>query len=168
MSELWEPIEGFPGYHINTFGTVIKETSITPLTWTLVQNGIPTVGLVRDGRFYRRAVPLLVAKTFLPSPEREDFTTPIHLDANRCNCNVENLMWRPRWFAVAFHKERKLKPFPKWKAPLEIIETEEIFQNPFTCSLQYGVLEWDIYHSIFNKRPIFPYRFNARIFKQLY
>lgn len=163
MQEKWCRINEFPGYQISTFGNVRGYHPNHYLKWAYGRKGFPTVSLVLNGRNYTRSVPMLVARHWLPEPMREDFNTPIHLDGDRTLCHVENLMWRPRWFAISYHKERIEDPFPLWKRPIEIIETQEIFDQPRDCAMQHGVLEWGIFHSIYNDRPIFPYRFNARL-----
>jgi hypothetical protein len=161
MRNEWRPIEGFEQYQIDHYGNVRGRRTGRPLTWSFARD-IPTVTMMVEGRQYRRTVPLLVAKAWLPPPERYDFITPIHLDSDRCNCYFQNLMWRPRWFAVAYNREREENPFPNWRKPLELIETREIFETPRSCSYVYGVLERAVWKSIHQAEPIFPYGFNAR------
>ena len=162
--EAWARIEDFPKYLINTSGTIINTRTQEPIKWALARYGIPTVGLYREGKLYRRSVSLLVAKTFLPEPMRYDFITPIHLDGDRGNCYVKNLMWRPRWFAIDFHQQRKISPYPKWRRPFVIVDTEEIFSTPYDCAGVMGVLERGIVNSIWHEKYIFPYGFRASFF----
>ena len=164
MEAAWRQIDEFPNYSVSPQGRVINNSTYRELRHSFVQYGTPTVGLNYKGIVYRRSVSLLVARAWLAEPQRYDFTTPIHLDANRANCNVENLMWRPRWFAIQFHKERKNSPFPKWKKDFVIIETQEVFRQPYDCAGVHGILEWDVYRSIYDKRPIFPQWLNASFF----
>jgi len=159
MQEEWLEIEDFPGYYVSNYGYVRSEHSDRMLTLSPVQYGMPTVGLMRDQLQYRRAVSGLVARAFLDEPEREDFNTPIHLDGDRKNCRVDNLMWRPRWFAVNYHKERITPPFPQWSRDIRLAQTGEIFDNPSQAAQKYGLLERDIHRSLVNGSPVAPYGF---------
>lgn len=162
MPELFERIEEFPDYQVSTYGQVISDHSGVPLKRRLLAYGAPAVWMVKDREQYCRAVPLLVARTWLPEPQREDFITPIQLNGDRQNCYADNLMWRPRWFAIDYHKEKLQNRFPNWRALIQLIETKEIFDSPRHCSLRYGMLERDIHHSIINKTAVFPDWFHFR------
>ena len=163
MFEAWRMIKEFPDYSVSTYGRVSSGHYGRLLTPSSARYDIPTVGLVRDGVQYRKAVPLLVANAWLPQPELDIFDTPIHLDGDRRNCRADNLMWRPRWFAIAFHKERRTDIFPKWKASFEIVETGEIFEHPRVCAMRYGVLEMDIGLALSNEENrVFPQWFHYK------
>jgi hypothetical protein len=162
MSELWDQIDEFPQYSVSTHGRVMNDLTNRLMIHTPVQYGIPTVGLTRDGRQHRRSVPLLVANAWLPYPQRDDFNTVIQLDGVRANCHVDNLMWRPRWFAIEFHKERIANPFPNWDRPIKLMETGEEFDTPSDCATYYGLLEKEIFLAILNKTAVFPEWFHFR------
>lgn len=165
MVEEWREIPEFPGYYVSDLGQVIGVRSKKSLTRSYIQNGIPTVGLIRDSKQYRRSVPLLVANSWLDDPPREDFITPIHLDADRSNCRMTNLMWRPRWFAINYHKEYVWNPFKGWRCRIQAIETQEIFEGIQHAAQTYGVLQGDIYKNIYETCSVFPIRLNFRLFK---
>jgi hypothetical protein len=158
-------IDGFPDYSVDVYGDVWRSDGYR-LTTSLNQQGIPSVRLMLAGdpSAYRRSVSLLVAKTFLADSQYDtvrggDTPTPIHLDGDRMNCRVDNLMWRPRWFARIYHKERIKDPFPNWKKPFELLETGEIFAHPKDCAVQYGLLEGTnqgIHIALVNKQHVFP------------
>jgi hypothetical protein len=112
-----------------------------------------------DGKQYRRSVSGLVAQAFLDDPVREDFNTPIHLDGDRKNCRADNLEWRPRWFAVNYHKERLNPPFPKWTRDIRLMDTLEIFDNPSQAAVKYGLLERDIHKAIVQGLTVFPFNY---------
>jgi hypothetical protein len=149
MQEEWAPIEGFPGYTISNFGGVRKEGTRDPVQ-SPVQYGILTVGLRRedDPKVYRRAIPLLVARAFLPDPPIITFDTPIHLDGDRSNSRADNLMWRPRWFAIQFHKQFKHSRFEDWSARIMVLETGEVFDTIQQAARTHGLLETSIYASL--------------------
>lgn len=170
MLEEWLPIDEFPGYYVSNYGRVRSEMSNRNLKWSPVQYGVPTVGLMKeDGghlRQFRRSVPLLVARAFLPAPV-EPADTPIHLDGDRSNPRADNLAWRPRWFAVCYHKERAKDPYPNWTRDIVLLDTGEVFAHPRDAAMKYGELEIDIYKSVMNRRKIFPhghtYRFDEEV-----
>src|SRR3954452_2344535 len=122
----WVPIRGFPGYSVNPLGQVRNDSTDRILNTRINQYGVPYVGMMREFRQCIRSLPLLVATAFLPEPN-EIFDTPINLDGDRSNCNVDNLMWRPRWYAIYYvnqFKERYVNPI---EAPVRAVETEEVF-----------------------------------------
>lgn len=146
--EEWEPISGFPGYSISNLGRVRRDATGRILHVKVNQYGIPYVGLMRDLEQWQRSLALLVAKAFLPNPT-DFFDTPINLDGDRFNCEVENLMWRPRWFAVRYNQQfTQDAPQRAQKAPVRAIETGESFGSPMAAAQRYGLLEHDVLHSI--------------------
>jgi len=153
MQEEWVHIPDFPGYMISNHGRVSHPDGRI-LVNSPVQYNIPTVGLRLDGdpKVYRRAVPLLVAAGFLPEPDREDFDTPIHLDGDRSNPRADNLAWRPRWFAIQFHKDRRHTDYPNWQAPIILVETGEKFPTVHEAAQTYGELEKGIHSCLINPR----------------
>src|SRR3954470_21438611 len=104
MIEQWHEIEDFFGYSVSDHGRIRTDKFGRLLALSQTQWGLVQVGLMRDGVQCHRSVPLLVAKTFLPYVGGA-FDTPINLDGNRWNNHVENLAWRPRWFAVKYNRQ---------------------------------------------------------------
>lgn len=147
MQEEWVHIPEFPGYTINNFGDV-ETVEGYRLVHSPVQYDVPTVGLRQDRRTHRRAVPLLVAKAFLDDPTFDGEVAPIQLDGDRRNCRADNLMWRPLWFAIKFHKEKRETKFPNWKQPIILVETGEKFKTIQQASSALGLLEIGIYATL--------------------
>lgn len=147
MSEHWTPIVDFPRYEISDQGNVNDTKTKRTLIRTLVQKKIPTVGLVRNGYVYRRSVPLLVATHWLFNDLGEPFDTPMHLDGDRSNCCLLNLIWRPRWFAVNYHRE-KLQEEVMPEVRVILLQTGEVFETIRQASVSYGFMEDDIIKSI--------------------
>lgn len=159
-SDTWRPIEDFPGYIINMHGDTSSDRWDRKLIHTPGRKGMPTVGLTRDGKQHRRSVAKLVAEAFLDPPIREDFDTVTHLDGDRSNCYYENLMWRPRWFAIRYHQCRQRGIFDGWNQPIMIVETGEVFETMIEPAMKYGLIDNDISASLWNGTQTFPHGFH--------
>jgi hypothetical protein len=157
--EEWEPIQGFPGYSVSSFGRVRRDQTGRILRVKINQYGVPYIGIMNDYDQHQRSLALLVAKTFLPTPT-EAFDTPINLDGDRFNCAVYNLMWRPRWFAVKYNQQFTSKHY---NIPSELIggvvravDTGEVFGSLMEAARRYGLLERDIALAIYNNTVTWP------------
>lgn len=151
----WVPVQGFPGYSVNPLGQVRKDSNGRVLHTRLNQYGVPYVGLMRDWRQCIRSLPRLVATAFLPTPN-EIFDTPINLDGDRTNCHIDNLMWRPRWYAIYYvsqFKDRYMNPI---NVPVRAVETREVFPNSLEAACRYGLLEREVVLSVLNQTPTWP------------
>jgi len=102
-----------------------------------------------------RSLPLLVARTFLPRPSNI-FNTPIQLDGDPLNCRVENLMWRPRWYAVRY-KQQFQEPYDTpIRSRVKCVSDGERFRNSFAAACRYGLLEEEVVMSVHNRTPTWP------------
>lgn len=155
MKERWKSIKGFPGYSVSNTGHIRAEKSGRILSQYENQYGVVCIGMMKDGKQKHRSVPLLVASAFLP-PRGDAFDTPINLDGNRYNNHVENLAWRPRWFAIKYNKQFK-EPYsyPIYQI-IEDVKTGEQSENSFECARKYGLLESDVVLSIMNRTVVWP------------
>jgi hypothetical protein len=157
--EEWLPIEDFPDYVVSNFGQVMNVHTDRILVCSIIKGDVPIIGLMKDQRQYKRSLAGLVARAFLPEPERDDFNTPIHLDGDKVNCSLENLAWRPRAFAINFHLERKSPVYPNWDQDIRLMDTYEVFSKPAEAAVKYGILERDIHRSIVTGMLVFPHNF---------
>lgn len=155
MIDEWVPVKDFPGYSVNPLGQVRKDSSGRILHPRINQYGVPYVGLMRDWRQCIRSLPRLVALAFLPPPS-EIFDTPINLDGNRTNCKVDNLMWRPRWYAIHYINQFKERYDNPIDVPVKALNTQEVFPNSLVAACRYGLLEREVVLSILNKTPTWP------------
>jgi hypothetical protein len=154
--EDWVPIQGFPGYSVSTLGRVRRDSSGRILRIKVNQYGVPYIGLMRDWDQKQRSLALLVARAFIPNTS-DIFDTPINLDGDRFNCAVDNLMWRPRWFAVKYNQQFTHGRYSEAiEAPVRAIETGEVFRDSFEASCRYGVLERDLVLSIVHHTVTWP------------
>lgn len=153
--EEWKQIREFPEYSVSNEGRIRNDRTSRILALTLNQLGIVQVGLTKQGKYYKRAVAPLVAHAFIPR-KMGPFDTPINLDGDRTNNFVENLAWRPRWFAVKYHKQFK-NPYLNRNA-LSVIDTKtgEIFTSEIDACIKYGLLLDDLRHAIHNRTYVWP------------
>jgi hypothetical protein len=110
---------------------------------------------MREWRQCIRSLPRLVATAFLPPPS-EVFDTPINLDGDRTNCSVDNLMWRPRWYAIYYVSQFKDRYDNPIEAPVRALDTDEVFDNSLDAACRYGLLEREVVLSVLNKTPTWP------------
>jgi hypothetical protein len=154
----WRPIEHFPNYSVSVQGTIRNEETGRQMTMLVNQHGVVNVGLTRNRRQYKRAVGLLVAHAFLedlrPGPL---WTCPINRDGNRFNNSVENLLWRPKWFAVKYFQQLE-EPHFEEEYPIMNVDTHEYFDNPWEAVRTYGLLQVDLLLGIANQTPVWPTR----------
>lgn len=153
--EEWVPIEGFPGYSINPLGQVVRDSSSRLIHPRFNQYGVPYVGLMRDWKQCNRSLPRLVAEHFL-SPPSEIFDTPINLDGDRENCCVDNLMWRPRWYAVHYNNQFKDRYENPINAPIKALDTHEVFPDSLSAACRYGLLEREVVLAVLNNTCTWP------------
>jgi len=147
MEERWKPVKDFPGYEVSSYGRVRSETSGRILAPSENQYGVLQIGMMKEGTQMHRSVPLLVARSFLPR-KFGAFDTPINLDGDRWNNHVENLVWRPRWFAVKYNHQFRVAPYKSIEQPIEDIETGLVSENTLDAAMTYGLLEEDLVESI--------------------
>lgn len=155
MEEHWKPIEYFPGYSVSDYGRIRTDKTGRILVQSENQFGLLQVGMMRDGEQKHRSVPLLVAKAFIPQPTGP-FDTPINLDGDRHNNHVDNLVWRPRWFAIRYNRQFRYPYENSILAPVVELRTREVSENSFECAKRYGLLEQDLVLSILNRTYVWP------------
>jgi len=152
--EQWRPLEQFPGYSASSAGLVRNDRRDSLLSVVLTQNR-PYVGLMYNGVQVKRSLSKLICETFVPRPSNSLFTTPIHLDGHLVNCEADNLLWRPRWFALK-HLEQFRQRLPDYDWGVRDVETREEFPDCWRPVFNYGLLYMGVVLSVFNKTHVFP------------
>ena len=152
----WEYIDGFPGYVVNPLGQVQNEHTGRILRPQRNQFDVAFVGLIdEEGHQKQRSIALLVASAFIPQ-DLESFNTPINLDGDRQHCSVDNLMWRPRWFAIQYHQQFKRRyPYPI-DTPIRDLGTDEIYADSGHVFTTFGLLERDLVTAIELRTYVWP------------
>lgn len=148
-TEEWVAVEHFPGYSVSPLGQVRKDSTGRVLHTRINQYGVPYVGLMRNWKQCIRSLPRLIAVAFIPQPN-EVFDTPINLDGDRTNCHVDNLAWRPRWYAIYYVNQFKDRYDSPIDAPIRDADTDEEYPNSLTAACANGLLEREVVLSILN------------------
>ncbi len=155
MTDQWKTIIEFQDYSVSNLGEIRSNKSGRIMSISPNQFGVVQVGLMRDGVQYHRSVPLLVAKAFIPI-RPGPFDTPINLDGDRQNNHVDNLVWRPRWFAIKYNRQFRYPYHNRINSPLVEKKTGEISNNSIDCAVRYGLLEEEIVISILTRTYVWP------------
>jgi hypothetical protein len=152
--EEWIPLRDYPGYSASHLGRIRNDTRERVLAIVKTQSRHTYVGLMQNGEQVKRSVANLVASAFVSNPRPHQFTTPIHRDGDVANSEADNLLWRPRWFAIKFTQQfRKDLDAP---SPVRDRETGEVFEDLWIPVMRYGLLYMDILLSIPNRTVLFP------------
>lgn len=162
QDERWVEISDFPTYSVSDWGRVLNSKTGLCITPTTKPQGLRMVGLMKDGVQNKRSLPLLVARAFLPIPTNESFDTPIHLDGDRSNSYFQNLEWRPLWFSRKYMRQFD-DNHTTYDAPIEDVETGELYKNSMHAAVTHGLLDNEIYLSMLNNHYVWP---TGQVFRQ--
>jgi hypothetical protein len=160
VQEIWRELQEYPNFAVSNFGAVMNIQFDLVKHPSVNQQGILMVNMGIKNQQHVRSVATLVASTFLSDiPRPAHFDTPIHLDGNKTNCHVENLAWRPRWFARKYHQQ--FNPWERanrygFRCPVRLVETEEEFPTSWEAAIKYGLLDFEILLAVQNQTVVFP------------
>jgi NUMOD4 motif len=164
----WRNLREFPNYAINQYGRVRNIQTGRVLKNTVNSHGIIKVGLRRDGQQQWRSVAFLVAQNFLPDPpDRYVNPTVIHLDGDRENVGVDNLMWRSRSFALAYHKQFHERSWLKINEPVVHVLTGMVFDDSFEAAVSFGMLEQTVAKMVYRSESKYIQEREDALFRRL-
>lgn len=151
--EHWVPLLGYPGYSVSTSGRVRNDKRDRVLTALEKPDRRPFVKLTLDGVQVTRSLSVLVSTAFIPP--RSNWNTPIHLDGDLHNCRVDNLDWRPRWFALR-HTEQFRIPLPEYEGPVRDVSSKRVYDDLWSVVFSCGLLYMELVRAIAIKTYVFP------------
>lgn len=152
-----KPIEDFPGYVVSKAGHVYTERNGMRLRPSTTQDGAYKVTMYQDGRPKTRSLALLVAKAWLYNDrDPEIFDTPIHLDNDLSNNHVDNLAWRPRWFAVKYQRQYWNEEFRYATTRIQDMSTGREYKGFIDPCQEFGLLYMDVIKSCTAGTDVFP------------
>lgn len=157
MTTTAKPIEEFPDYVVDVDGTVRHARTGRVRRSSHTREGAVKITLFRDGQPHTRSLALIVAKAHLYNDhDPEIFDTPIHLDNDLSNNHVDNLAWRPRWFAAKYQHQYWNLEYRNSKVPVQDVQTGEVFETIMVPCQRYGLLFIDVWNSCLNETHVFP------------
>jgi hypothetical protein len=157
----WCDIQEFPQYAISDDGRVVNLLSGNERKTNLNQQGIRMVILMRDGGRNTVMVAKLVADHFLSREGIPDlFDSVVHRNGDKGDCRVSNLVWRPRWFAVAYHRQflpenEHLRRSPSWAVYLR--STDTVYETTWEAAIDNCMINMDIVTDLSHDRNTFPF-----------
>lgn len=163
--ERWKQIPDFPNYAVSDLGNVQNTKFDRPLRIAVNQYGIAFAGLIKNGAQFNRSVPLLVAQAFIDQPSTI-FDTPINLNGDRSDNRVENLLWRPRWFAIKYHKQFNDKHQHHIADKIQEVVSRDVYDNSFECAIKNGVLENEVIIAILEHTYVWPTYQQFRLYEK--
>lgn len=146
MRERWYELEEFPDYAVSDLGEVHNIKTGMPRRTSINQQGIVKISLYQGRELITRSVAVMVAEAFCDG-RTEFFNTPIHLDGDRENCRADNLMWRPRWFAVQYHRQFDSEDFHRMDVTIEEVDSGDIYHSVKEACMDLGLYYNDVYRS---------------------
>lgn len=164
--EEWHELEEFPDYAISSEGNVVNMKTRHDRRTSVNQTGVVKVSLYQGNVLSTRSVAVLVAEAFVEK-HNDSFDTIIHLNGDKHDCRSENLMWRPRWFAILFHRQFYLERFHNGYAQpqdIENVETGEVYRSIKEVCIREGLYFFDVHRSCVEGRPAPPMMQEFRFF----
>lgn len=153
--EVWVDIKDAEGYSISSFGLVMNKASGKLIKPQHNPNGIVYVPLYVNGEKITRSVKVMVANAFVDG-KTKIFDTAINKDGNKMNCRADNLVWRPRWYAVKYSRQFRTE-FPQaQKGPVQERVCGDIFETIYIAGVSNGLLFKEIFSSCRTGAPVFP------------
>lgn len=144
-------IERFPNYWVSDYGVVVySDPDGTPLKPHENQQGHISVALYRDGQPHRRSVAKVVADAFLPQPLNRHYNSILHLNNDRTDNRASNLMWRPKWFVIEYHKQFRNMTTQELYTPVVLSESKEEFTLEEFCR-DFGALPEYVFVTVNNQ-----------------
>lgn len=150
MVEEWATVRDFPRYNVSSCGRIENSATGRIMRLSTTSDGTLKVGLVSDATKTKqttRSVKVLVAQAFVPG-ENDISNTVVLLDGDPENVHVDNLVWRPRWFAHQY--ARQFNEIGEWYTNRMVLdnETGEHYADIVEAAITNGILFSDILHSI--------------------
>lgn len=149
--EVWAPCAYFEeNYEVSDQGRVRHAVSKLIKTSFVNNFGVPYVTLWdrTRRRNVNKPVATLLAETFIPR-NNYDFDTVIYLNGNRENLSIANLAWRPRAFAINYHRQISLREAKDFHdRQFECLETGTVHHSTYQVAMAEGVLPSGVFSSI--------------------
>lgn len=155
MAEEWRQINEFRAYSVSDRGRIRNDITDRIMVLSPNQTGIVYVGLMHNGVQYKRSVARLVAEAFIDSPN-SNHDTPMFLDGDRNNLATDNVVYRPRWYAINYMRQFEERFHSPISYPLREIASGDVYDNSWHASTHNGLLEKEVVFSVLNATYVWP------------
>lgn len=157
MRREWRELEEFPDYAVSEWGEITNMRSGVIRKLSINGQGIAKISLYnQDKQLLTRSVARIVADAFVQHPDAEAFDTPIHLDGDQRNCRADNLLWRPRWFAIKYHKQFRMEEFHAARGTFIELDSEEVYESIKEICIRNGLYWQDVIKCVTEETFVFP------------
>lgn len=156
MQEEHRVIHTFPKYTVSNYGRVEAIDTQLQIATSANPRGFLKVNLRRNGETHTRSVNHLVADAFLDEPDQSDFISLIHKDGDKKNCNVQNLIWRPRHFSIKYHLQFDSPRFKDLTKPVWNMSDHIRYDSAQEAAIQNGLLLVDVLRAIYANTTTWP------------
>ncbi|MGB4819126.1 MAG: hypothetical protein WBP33_08420 [Saprospiraceae bacterium] len=166
MRVQWYELEEFPDYAVSEQGDIANIKTGIPRKLSINGQGIVKITLYDTRKqLVTRSVARMVAEAFVPKPDQEIFDTPIHMDGELTNCRADNLVWRPRWFAIKYHRQFRNPEFHIARGTFIDIDSEEVYDSIKDICVRNGVFWQDVIKCVTEETFVFPTYQKFRLFE---
>jgi NUMOD4 motif len=157
--EEWRTVINFPLYEVSNLGRVVNKETDVLIQPSLTLQGALKVGLYIGPKQYTRSVKRLVAEAFVPG-RTVLFDTPVLRDGNQHNCNANNIVWRPRWFALTYARQFTNIPDHYRLGPIVELDHEGVVLGAYIdvveIGVTHGLLFKGVWSGLHTRLPVFP------------
>lgn len=152
----WTRLVDYPDYMINRSGEIFNIRTQRYMRRSMTMQGNAKIGLMSPRGRKTLSVARLVAQTFIPQPS-PICDAVIVLNGDMNDLRVENLAWRPDWFAWKYTRQLR-EPAPNYCTHLKIRDalTWEEFENIVHAATTHGLLFMDVWRSTYTGSPVYP------------
>ena len=166
MRVQWHELEEFPDYAVSEQGDIANIKTGIPRKLSINGQGIVKITLYDTRKqLVTRSVARMVAEAFVPKPDQGIFDTPIHMDGELTNCRADNLVWRPRWFAIKYHRQFRNPEFHIARGTFIDIDSEEVYDSIKDICVRNGVFWQDVIKCVTEETFVFPTYQKFRLFE---
>ena len=152
-----KPIVDFPQYVIDIDGHVYNIETGLCVRSSKTKTGAVKINLYLNGFPSTRSIPRLVAEAYVVNDKNPNiFDTPIHLDNDLTNNHADNLLWRPRWFAIKYYQQHSFPNFNNATSNIQDLETGEKYIGFVELCHTFGILYFDVFNSCVRGDSVFP------------
>lgn len=144
--EIVRDIPGYEGlYTIDIFGNVKRKIDNIEMKQQFNKFGYANVSLTKDGKQKQHKVHRLIARAFIPNPQKKEQVN--HIDGNKSHNVVWNLEWNtPKENINHAYKLGLCHPKGTHKTKVVCIETGIIYSSVTDASRDMGILHTSIFN----------------------